>query len=120
VELVIWDIYCQDDVQTMRASYLRGSSGCLIVVDGTRAITLDIALELRAVVHTTVGSVPIVLALNKMDLPEWQLGEDRVGRLAFEGLNVVRTSAKTGHGVGEAFTRLARMMFPHDKPRLRL
>ena len=36
VELVIWDIYGEDDFQKVRMSYLRGASGYLLVVDGTR------------------------------------------------------------------------------------
>ena len=40
VELVIWDIYGQDDFQKVRMSYLRGASGYLLVLDGTRGGTL--------------------------------------------------------------------------------
>ena len=37
VELVIWDVYGHDDFQKLRVSYLRGTSGYLLVADGTRA-----------------------------------------------------------------------------------
>ena len=36
VTLMLWDIAGQDDFQTVQASYLRGMSGYLLVVDGTR------------------------------------------------------------------------------------
>ena len=36
VDLVIWDIYGEDDFQKVRMSYLRGASGYLLVADGTR------------------------------------------------------------------------------------
>ena len=40
---MLWDIYGQDEFQTVRESYLRGASGYLLVADGTRAATLDTA-----------------------------------------------------------------------------
>ena len=47
VDLVIWDIYGQDDYQKVRMSYLRGAAGYLLVADGTRRSTLDTALALH-------------------------------------------------------------------------
>ena len=35
--LMLWDIYGQDEFQTVRDSYLRGASGYLLVADGTRS-----------------------------------------------------------------------------------
>ena len=40
---MLWDIYGEDEFQTVRASYLRGASGYLLVADGTRQLTLDTA-----------------------------------------------------------------------------
>src|SRR6187200_563405 len=40
VTLMLWDLYGQDDFQTVQASQLRGMSGFLLVVDGTRYGTL--------------------------------------------------------------------------------
>ena len=34
--LMLWDIYGEDGFQTVQKSYLRGASGYLLVVDGTR------------------------------------------------------------------------------------
>ena len=34
VTLVLWDIYGEDEFQTVRPSYLRGASGYLLVADG--------------------------------------------------------------------------------------
>lgn len=111
VNLLLWDIYGDDDFQKMRASYLRGSSGYLLVVDGTRAATLDTAVNLQQLAESTVGKVPFVLALNKSDLDaEWQLDQATILKLAKQGWKIVRTSAKTGAGVEEAFVNLAREM----------
>jgi small GTP-binding protein len=113
VMLMLWDIYGQDDFQTVQPSQLRGMSGYLLVVDGTRRATLDVARELQAKATQAVGTVPFLLLLNKSDLAsEWEIDEQAFFKLAEEGWRVVRTSAKTGEGVEDAFLKLARAMLP--------
>jgi small GTP-binding protein len=70
VTLVLWDIHGEDVYQKIRMSYLRGMSGYLLVVDGTRRQTLDDALALNERVIQEAGKVPAVLVLNKSDLTE--------------------------------------------------
>lgn len=109
--LVLWDIYGADRFQAMQASYVRGASGYLLVVDGTRFETLEEARELQAFTANIIGPMPFVLALNKADLSkEWQVDEKMLFKLADQGWPIVRTSAKTGQGVDTAFEMLARAM----------
>ncbi len=111
VTLMLWDIYGQDDFQKVRMSYLKGASGYLVVVDGTRKATLGMAQDLLAAAEETLGKVPFILVLNKADLAEaWELDEDELGRLQAKGWTIVRTSAKTGAAVEETFLELARRM----------
>ena len=111
VTLVIWDLAGDDDFQRLQTSYLRGTSGYLLVADGTRGVTLDQALELQKRVAATLGSAPFVLALNKADLaPQWQVDEARIADLVAQNFTVLKTSAKEGSGVEEAFAHLARRM----------
>lgn len=111
VNLMLWDIYGQDDFQKIRMSYLKGSSGCLIVVDGTRKATLDMAKELISLAEETLGKVPFIIVLNKSDLTEtWELDQAELGRLEGLGWSIARTSAKTGAAVEETFLELARRM----------
>jgi small GTP-binding protein len=111
VALVIWDLAGDDDFQRLQASYLRGTSGYLLVADGTRGVTLNQVLELQKRVAETLGSAPFVLALNKADLaPHWQVDEARIAGLAAQNFTVMKTSAKEGTGVEEAFAHLARRM----------
>jgi small GTP-binding protein len=111
VTLVIWDLAGDDDFQRLQTSYLRGTSGYLLVADGTRRVTLDQALELRQRVAETLGATPFVLALNKADLaPQWEVDEARMSALAAENFTIIKTSAKEGRGVEEAFAHLARRM----------
>lgn len=109
VTLLLWDIYGQDEYQTVRTSYLKGASGYLLVADGTRQLTLDTARELQKTAQGVVGPVPFILVLNKADLAsEWRLDDRALYKLAEEGWSIVKTSAKTGDGVEEAFLKLTR------------
>jgi small GTP-binding protein len=110
VSLVIWDIHGDDQFQAIRSSYLRGTSGYLLVVDGTRRVTLDKALDVKRTVDQTIGDVPFVLVLNKADLTEaWDIPNGVEEELRAKWV-VLRSSAKTGDGVEEAFVRLTRAL----------
>ncbi len=111
VTLVLWDIYGQDEFQTVRSSYLKGASGYLLVADGTRQLTLDTARELQKTAEGVLGAVPFVLVLNKTDLAEeWRVDDRALWRLAEDGWSIIRTSAKSGDGVDDAFRNLTRRM----------
>ncbi|MEM9997743.1 MAG: Rab family GTPase [Bacteroidota bacterium] len=105
VELLVWDLNGEDAFQKLQMSYLRGAAGYLLVADGTRAATLDHALDLHQRAQAVTGDVPALLLLNKADLvTEWDLGDEAEADLT---LSSRRTSAKTGEGVEVAFTDLA-------------
>lgn len=111
VDLIVWDLYGEDDFQKVRMSYLRGASGYLLVADGTRRATLETALSLHESAQRTVGRVPFLLVANKADLAaEWELDENSLAALGERGWRILRTSAKTGAGVEDAFATLARDM----------
>jgi small GTP-binding protein len=115
VMLMLWDVNGQDDYQAVQPSHLRGMAGYLLVVDGTRRATLETARDLRQKAADTVGDVPFLLLLNKADLgPSWEIDEPAFFKLVEQGWRVVRTSAKTGEGVEDAFEKLARAML--DRP----
>lgn len=116
VTLMLWDIYGQDDFQTVQHSQLRGMSGYVLVVDGTRRATVDTALALQKLATEVVGAVPFVVLLNKSDLAAaWDLDDAAVFKMAERGWRVLRTSAKTGEGVEDAFVLLTQTML--DAPR---
>ena len=109
VELVLWDIAGEDDHFSVPPSYLRGSSGHLLVIDGTRRETFERALDLQKRTEDVVGRLPFIAVLNKADLAdEWQIGAEEQAALAERNWPSVRTSAKTGAGVEEAFLALGR------------
>lgn len=109
VTLMLWDLYGEDDFQSVQETHLRGTAGYLIVVDGTRPATLDTARELQPRIVRTVGEVPFVVVLNKADLAtEWRVDDGTVASAFERNAGVLRTSAKTGDGVEEAFVTLTR------------
>jgi len=107
VSLVLWDIYGEDDYQKMRWTYLRGASGFLLVADGTRRATLEKAVSLEQRAREEAGAIPFVLVINKSDLlRDWELDPALESQLAAQEWSILRTSAKTGEGVEEAFALL--------------
>ena len=115
VELLLWDIYGEDEFQKVKTSYLRGASGYFLVVDGTRKNTLDTAFILRDRTEDAAGKIPFIILFNKADIQnEWEITEDAVGKLSEQGITVMKTSAKTGQGVEEAFLSLTRKMLSEE------
>lgn len=108
IMLMLWDLYGEDEFQRVRDSYLRGSSGYILVMDGTRRATLDTALALQETAARTVGTVPFVSIINKADVQsEWEIDEPAIEQLRERGWPVLYGSAKLGQGVEELFATLA-------------
>jgi small GTP-binding protein len=111
VTLMLWDMQGEDRFQKVQMSYLRGTSGYLLVADGTRRDTIDRALLLQADAAGVAGEVPFYLILNKADLvEEWDVDDATRADLESKGWTIVTSSAKTGENVEETFAGLARRM----------
>ena len=116
VDLIIWDLHGEDDFQHVRLSYLKGSSGCIYVVDGTRETTLATALNLKEIVENKIGKIPFVLIVNKLDLKDqWEINPATLKDIQDNGTIVIKTSAKTGKEVKEAFFLLTKNMLTNKK-----
>ena len=115
VTLVLWDLAGEDALTTVRPAHLRGSSGFILVVDGSRHKTLDAALDLHSRVMAA-GSIPFVCVINKADLRDsWEVQQNEISELASRGWTVIETSAKTGTAVEQMFQTLTNaMMQEHD------
>lgn len=108
VELMLWDLAGEDEFMSVRTSYLRGSSGIFLVADGTRAETLDIAIEIHERIKREIGDPETVLLLNKSDLHDaWSIQPETVNELEKQGWKVIKTSAKDSHNIEYAFETLA-------------
>ena len=108
VNLILWDLAGEDDISSLRMTYLRGSSGYVLVADGTRPSTLEVAVSLRRRVEADCGPLPFVLLLNKNDLrEEWAIPDAALEDLRQSGWWARSSSARTGEGVDDAFKDLA-------------
>ncbi|WP_437332605.1 Rab family GTPase [Sorangium sp. So ce394] len=117
LDLILWDLSGEDEFQDVQISYVRGSAGLLLVIDGTRRRTVETGLRLHAAARAIAGELPSVAVLNKADLTAaWEIDEAAEARLRRAGLWVTRTSAKTGAGVEGAFSALACAMLASEAP----
>lgn len=111
IDLIIWDLAGEDEFLKVRSSYLRGSAGALLVVDGTRSETLEIALELKGKIFQEVGEIPFILLINKSDLKDdWNIDLERLEEFKTDGWIIIETSAKADENVESAFQLLATHM----------
>lgn len=116
LELLIWDIHGDEEYKPIHLNYLKGSSGFLLVVDGTRADTLTRAEGIKQKMDDAIGVVPFVLLLNKADLTEeWEVEQSQLESLQRQGWVLIDSSAKTGQGVETAFLELCKQMISVKK-----
>jgi small GTP-binding protein len=109
--LLLWDLAGEDEFIQLQTSYLRGSSGYILVADGTRLNTLVKAFALQKKVEEAIGHVPFVLAVNKIDIKDqWEVKDESLQPPIQGGWNVRFTSAKSGFGVESIFETLAQQM----------
>ena len=110
--IMLWDLGGGEEFSRVRASYLRGAAGAVLVCDLTRPETLD---RLRARADELLSISPgadLILAANKRDLiDEQRLTAAQVEALA-SGFNApyYLTSAKTGEEVETLFRHLGRLL----------
>jgi len=105
--MMLWDIAGAEDHFSVPIHYIKGSAGYLMIIDGTRRASLEVALDLIKIVTEGVGDIPFVAVVNKCDL-DWELTDDEIDA-ALSPLNCtwLKASAKTGENVDEAFNALA-------------
>ena len=111
VNLVLWDLYGEDDFQKLHWNHMQGAFGYLLVADGTRPATVEKALALEQKARSEVGELPFVFAVNKCDLVnDWLFDPALELQLAARKWRILHTSAKTGEGVEAAFSELTGKM----------
>ena len=111
VVLMIWDMAGEEDGAPVKLNQVKDASGYLLVVDGTRAKTLEVARSIQQRVKGELGRQPFLLLVNKVDLrSEWETPDSTWEELRSAGWTVLETSAKSGDHVEEAFLTLTAQM----------
>ena len=106
--LMLWDLAGSEAFSRMRASYMRGAVGAVLVCDVTRPETLESLLTYAEDLRRVNPEAQFVFAGNKSDLEDEQvLMLEDIERLAAGlGAPCFLTSAKTGQDVEALFRRL--------------
>jgi len=113
LSMILWDVYGEDNHQSVMPSYLRGLAGYILVVAPTRPSTVENVISLQKMVADTIGDKPFVLALNKSDLKDqWEEGLERLDELKALSAGTFETSAKMDTGVDELFEALSTALLP--------
>lgn len=111
LNLMLWDVAGEDDFTQIRPAHLRGLAGYIVVIDGTRPNSFDVALDIHLRIQRDYGIFSTVFVLNKSDLQDqWRLTPEHLHRLINLGFPVVQASALSGEGVENIFTNLARQL----------
>ena len=112
ISLLIWDILGQKEYSRLHPVYYQGAEGGLVVADATRPATIKSLEEWATGFQKTVGSVPLVLLINKADLIDkstFDLSEaERIAKKFNAHLHF--TSAKTGENVEASFLELGNIL----------
>lgn len=111
LNLLVWDLAGGDNFDSS-SSYLRGTSGAVIVCDLTRHDTLSAFERYAKQVWAVNPGVPLVFVGNKVDLVEARAITDAELQAVCAALNgsFLLASAKTGEQVEETFLAVAEQL----------
>ena len=113
IKLMIWDLAGKDSFSTLDSNYLKGSSGYMLVADGTRKNTIATAYKLQQHMEELLGPLPFCMLINKHDLKdEWQFNAADLDEVQSKNWTYYLTSAKEGENVDEAFSALGKVLAP--------
>jgi small GTP-binding protein len=108
LQLIIWDVTGNPKFKAIAPSYLKGSSGAVIVADASRPETIE---RIPKHIHLFLSVNPksfIIVALNKSDLIDEEKLEKLVNLKELEPVaGIYPTSVKTGLHVDEIFQQIA-------------
>ncbi len=112
IDMTIWDIMGEKGFrELLKEAYFYGANGILAVADITREKTLSDLDDWIDSTMKTAGKIPLLIAINKIDLEEAvQVGDKEILQLA-RAFNCpyIYTSAKTSDNVEDAFHTLGEM-----------
>jgi small GTP-binding protein len=104
--LQLWDLGGQEQFRHLMSSYIMGARAALLLIDLTRMPKIDEVLEWVNIVRMHDINLPIILVGTKLDLKDLIAVEDDIAlniKDAFNMMDYIKTSSKTGHNVERVF-----------------
>lgn len=110
--MMLWDLAGNEEFSEVRASYLRGSSGAVLVCDLTRKETLERLINYVTDLHRVSPDAALIIAANKVDLiNEHQITVAEVKEAANQlEAPFYLTSAKDDDDVEDVFRHLGKIL----------
>jgi Ras-related protein Rab-23 len=117
VEFMIWDTAGQEYYDAITRRYYKGASGALIVFSMTDKQSFESVRKWREKVYSECGDIPTLLVMNKIDLVDQALVDEKlVQNLAKDlRLQFLKVSVKENMMVNEVFENLAVEYFKKGK-----
>ena len=112
VNMMLWDLAGSEEFNQVRASYLRGAAGAVLVCDLTRQRTLKYIENYVADLRAVSPTAKLIIAANKKDLvDQFEMTPDDVQELADQlQAPLYITSAKEGDDVDQMFRHLGKLL----------
>ncbi len=120
LKFLVYSATGQDFYSITRPATLNGVDGIIFVVDSQKIClehNLRSWMELKTLFGIEIYNIPIVISLNKYDLPEIKKLHEtdfmtHINFLKFKHLVIKKTSAINGEGVIDSFSQLIKFIFP--------
>jgi len=116
--LQIWDLGGQERFRHLLESFIMGAKGALLLFDLTKMPKIDNILSWVNMVRMHDFDLPIILVGTKLDLEEFIAVEDESAKAiknAFNMIEYVKTSSKTGTNVELVFDLMAQELMKKSK-----
>jgi small GTP-binding protein len=116
--LQLWDLGGQKRFRYLLENYVMGARGALLLLDLTKLPKIGDILEWVNISRLHDINLPIILVGNKHDLEDFIAVDDESAihlKNAFNMVDYIKTSAKTGYNVEEPFELIAKKLVETSK-----
>lgn len=116
--LQLWDLGGQKRFRYLLENYVMGARGALLLFDLTRMPKIGDILEWVNIARLHDINLPILLVGSKNDLEDFMAVDDESAlhiKNAFNMIDYIKTSAKSGYNIELPFEKLARKLIDVNK-----
>lgn len=116
--LQLWDLGGQERFRHLLEDFIMGARGALLLFDLTRMPNINDLLNWVNILRIHDFNLPILLVGTKLDLEDAIAVDDESGfniKNAFNMLDYIKTSSKTGHNVDLVFDVMVKDLIAKNK-----